>query len=413
MHQLSTDGEFAFILEEMLSLSNNFGANTGEVLRAASRITAGDFESFHDEFKLLADGIHDQAVSINGTRFPVSAREAYFRSASYYRAADFFLHGNTSDPRIYSLWEAALDDFDRALELLPTLAQRVRVSANNFTVPVIFYEPPVRSTESDKGDSSGKQKIPTVVVGNGFDSSQEELYHFLGRSILDRGWNFVSYEGPGQPTVRRQQNLGFMANWWEVVTPVVNYLSQRPDVDVDRVALVGVSFGGTLAPLAASREHRLSAVLAIDGVTSLFASIEKQFPPEMMQLYRSGRRAAFDETLLSVMENGTYPSQLRWAIGQSLFAFDTRSPYEAFSRLGEIVADAEVLRKVTCPTFVAAGDNDSMAPGQAEEMAKLLSDRGTYHQFKARLGAGEHCQLGAEAQLAQVGLDWLAEVWDR
>jgi hypothetical protein len=36
MYQLSNDTEFAFILEEYLSLSNNFGANIGEMLRAAA-----------------------------------------------------------------------------------------------------------------------------------------------------------------------------------------------------------------------------------------------------------------------------------------------------------------------------------------------------------------------------------------
>ncbi|KND86430.1 2,6-dihydropseudooxynicotine hydrolase [Tolypocladium ophioglossoides CBS 100239] len=416
MYQLSSDSEFAFILAEMLSLSNNFGANTGEILRAASQIKPSDFESWHREFKFLADGIHDKAVAINATRFPVSAREAYFRSASYYRAADFFLHGNTSDTRIYSLWNSALSDFDKAIELLPTVARRANVSAHNFTVPIIFYKPQESSNPhstqelDDKG--YGSRKLPTVLVGNGYDGSQEELYHSVGRSILDRGWNFVTYEGPGQPTVLRQQQLGFIPDWWDVVTPVMDYLAKRPDVDMRRVALVGISFGGTLAPRAASREHRLSAVLAINGLTSLFASLEKQFPPKLIDLFNSGNKTAFHHIVLSIMESSSYPTQFRWIIGQSLFAFNTRSPFEWFTRLSKFVADGPLLRNITCPTFVASGENDSSAPGQPEEMAELLGDKCTYNLFKTDLGAGEHCQLGAEAQVAQVALDWLGDIWD-
>lgn len=60
-----------------------------------------------------------------------------------------------------------------------------------------------------------------------------------------------------------------MKDWWNVVTPVVDYLAKRPDVDMSRLALTGVSFGGCLAPIAASREHRFSAVFAIDGLPDI------------------------------------------------------------------------------------------------------------------------------------------------
>lgn len=276
MYPLSNDTEFAFMLEATLSLWNNFGANTGEVLRAASQIIPGDFDSWYKEFMFLADRIHDKAEAINAKRFPVSPREAYFRSATYYRAASNFLYTNLSDPRIYSVWNSALGDFDKAISLLPVPAERVNIiSATNFTVPAIFYS--TQSSVNIPGDQqqnpSHVTKRPTVMVGSGYDGSQEELYHSVGREILDRGWNFIKYEGPGQPTVRRQQGLGFIPEWWEVDTPVVDYLTKRHDVDTDKIALIVVSFGGTLAPLAASREHRLSAVVAIDGLTDFFSSL--------------------------------------------------------------------------------------------------------------------------------------------
>jgi hypothetical protein len=44
----------------------------------------------------------------------------------------------------------------------------------------------------------------------------------FGREVLARGYNFVSYEGPGQATVRRQQNIGFIPEWWEAVSPVID-----------------------------------------------------------------------------------------------------------------------------------------------------------------------------------------------
>jgi hypothetical protein len=89
MFPLSSDGEFAFYLAEVMSMANGGAAATGEVLRAASRIVAGDLDSFYSEFKFLADAVHNMAMSIDATKFPSPARGAYFRAAQYYRAADF------------------------------------------------------------------------------------------------------------------------------------------------------------------------------------------------------------------------------------------------------------------------------------------------------------------------------------
>src|SRR4051812_35775726 len=61
---LSSDVKFSVYLSEILSLPNAGGANTGEVLRAASQITPGDTESLYREFNPLADSIHKRAISI-------------------------------------------------------------------------------------------------------------------------------------------------------------------------------------------------------------------------------------------------------------------------------------------------------------------------------------------------------------
>ena len=192
-------------MEEKLALSNNHGANTGEVLRAASQIVPGDFESWYQEFTFLADQMR---VFANSTKNTLSARNAHFRASSYYRTADFFLHGNDSDPRLTTLWDNMLEDFSAAIKLIPQPAEKIEIRSDGFTIPAYFYP-----ADSESQSSTGKRgcggKKPTVLVGSGYDGSQEELYHSIGAEIIARGWNFVTYEGPGQPTVRRQQGLSF------------------------------------------------------------------------------------------------------------------------------------------------------------------------------------------------------------
>ncbi|KAK6432512.1 hypothetical protein LTR95_011320 [Oleoguttula sp. CCFEE 5521] len=159
---------------------------------------------------------------------------------------------------------------------------------------------------------------PTIVVGGGYDSSQEEGYHAQCRQILSRGINCVTYEGPGMPTVRRQQNIGFVADWWSATIPVVDYRATRPDVDMSRLALVGMSFGGILAPVAASHDDRFSAVTAIDEFSNAQTAFKEQFPEEIVQLFDSGNVTAFDKVMTEIAANVTYPSNVRWVIGYGL-----------------------------------------------------------------------------------------------
>ncbi|KAI1458119.1 alpha/beta-hydrolase [Annulohypoxylon moriforme] len=400
---LSTDSHFSFVLYEALSLANGGGSATGEVMRAAGKIVAGDTESFYNEFKFLADSLHNVADSINATKNPVSAREAYFRASSYYRLSTFYLTANQTDPRLFSVWDSALADFDKAIALTEVRGERVTLKGPGFDIPVIFWKSP-------KAADCGS--VPTVLVGSGYDAPQEDTYHSMGREILDRGWNFVTYEGPGQPTVRRQQELGFIPDWWDVVTPVVDYLETRPEVDKKRIALGGLSFGGILAPLAATREHRFAAVLAIDGLQNLQTVSLKQFPTALAQLYKSGNKTLFDTYLNKARLSPDSPTLLKWFIGQGLWAFNTESPYDWFTRLGNINLDGTVLSNITSPVFVGKGEDDTTAGGQEATVASLLGNKAYLHEFKTALGAGEHCQLGAEQQLAQVSMDWLSEVFE-
>lgn len=412
MHQLSSDPEFAFILGEFLSFSNRSGANTGEILRAAAVIKPGDFESWYREFKFLADGIYATAIEAEKKEQLVSARDAFFRSSTYYRAADFFLHGNQDDPRLKSLWEKQNATFRKAAGLLPNPASYVEIATSTFTIPVYFYPADGRLPKSQHPKGKGHtEKKPTVIVGQGYDGAHEALYHMTCRDVIERGWNCVTFEGPGQPTVRRQQGLGFRPDWWEVLRPIVDYLHSRDDVDVDKVALIGVSFGGLLAPRAASHEHRLAAVVACNGMLSLHRSIRSKLTGELEGYYASGNKAAFNTYVNAALASPDTPTIFRWAVEHGMFAWAMTDPYEWFHSVRDFDISEEMLHNISSPVLVVSGENDFMAPGQPEQMDKILGEKGSYVLLKTDLGAGEHVGLGAESQQAMEILGWLGDVF--
>jgi hypothetical protein len=272
MLTLNTDHTFQYELLRVLGLSRDRGADIGEVLGIAPKIVPGNFESWYEQFNELADHVRSRVES-QSERHPVSLRNAMFRAANYYRAADFFLHGNPQDSRIHETWNKATACFDRAISLLDVPTERVRIDGGEFSIPAILHRP-----------SADGLPRPTLLLCNGFDGSQEEMLHAIGFSALERGFNVLTFEGPGQPTVRREQGLGFIADWERVVTPVVSYCEELSCVDASRIALLGYSFGGFLAPRAAAFEHRLATVVCVDGLFDIYQAFTGALPAELRRL---------------------------------------------------------------------------------------------------------------------------------
>lgn len=58
-------------------------------------------------------------------------------------------------------------------------------------------------------------------------------------------------------------------------TPAVDFAVGLGGVDPDRIALLGMSMGGYLAPRAAAFEHRIAACIAYDGAVDMASAMPK------------------------------------------------------------------------------------------------------------------------------------------
>jgi hypothetical protein len=352
--QLSSDSDQAFFLENILSLSNNDGANTGEVLRIATQIVPGNSEeATYQAYYPMAQAIDSLAQSIDPLIDPVGARQNYFHASTYYRAASNFLVKDPSDPRLISLWDQQICAFDKAVALLkPAPGEKFTVHADNssigpYHIPAYFF----------KAHADEHKQNPTLVVTTGYDGSMQEAYHSQCVPALLRGLNCVVYEGPGQPSLVRYQNKTFIPDWWTATTPVIDYISNRSDVDTSKIVLMGISYGGTLAPRAASQEPRIAAVIQLDGLSSLQHDLRLQFPNELNELFDSGNQVVFDEILTTLANNQSEPIYNRYFIQQGLYAFGTKSPFDWFTRLGPISVTKEVVEGVgPRPVYIAEGE---------------------------------------------------------
>ncbi|KAL8392640.1 hypothetical protein RB595_002728 [Gaeumannomyces hyphopodioides] len=416
MLQLSTDKSFHFELLRFLGLSAYDGAGVGEVLTTAQAIIPGNFESFSSSFKSMADRVLSRAKSIvsGGSGPKVSARSAFFAAATYFRGADFYLHGNASDPRLTSLWASQTEAFDQAIALLPHVAVRETVRAPGFDIPTLWYEP--RPDGARNGTAAAAAKRPTLIIGTGFDGSHEELYHTMGIAALERGYNVLTYEGPGQPSVRRGQGLGFIPDWERVVTPLLDgLLSAHADaVDPAAVGLVGLSFGGYLAPRAAAFEpDRLAAVMAVDGLFDFGAGLRAALPDAVRALLDAGDRAAVDALLPRFTDPASADTDTRWGVEHGMWALATNGSLYDFFKAAEAysLADKNVTDRIRMPVFVGQAEQERFFGGnQAKVLKDALGDRAVLHTFEAADGAGDHCAVAAMKLQNQVVFDWFQSV---
>ena len=161
---------------------------------------------------------------------------------------------------------------------------------------------------------SGDDLGPTLLAHGGYDSTVEELFFYRGEAARRHGWNCLIFDGPGQGSALRVNKLPFRHDWEAVVTPVVDFAHSLRGVDPERIALLGMSMGGYLAPRAAAFEQRIAACVACDGVFNLAAAfnVTAALPdPQPQQLDSKQWVTAMDNLIAHRAE---LPSSPRWAL---------------------------------------------------------------------------------------------------
>ncbi|MER6617466.1 alpha/beta hydrolase family protein [Streptomyces xantholiticus] len=110
-----------------------------------------------------------------------------------------------------------------------------------------------------------KTRRPTVIHTNGSDGRNVDMWTYCVPVVLNRGWNALVHEGPGQGQLLFVDQVTVPPTWENVVSPLIDWQSRRPDVDTGRIAVTALSMGGDLVPRAAAFEYRLAAVVAMPG----------------------------------------------------------------------------------------------------------------------------------------------------
>ena len=383
-----TDESFSFETLRAVGYAPYGGADIGEVITTAERITPGDWESWYREWRALADRIASIVDVWAAGGHTISASSAYPRASNYYRTAEFFLR---DDPRNHP---RAADTSARAIETFRS-APDIQQQGDRVHIP---YEG--IHLEGYYLNVSGNDRGPTLLAHGGFDSTVEEMFFAVGEAARRYGWNCLIFEGPGQGSALRHHKRPFRYDWEAVITPAVDFAVILRGVDPDRIALLGMSMGGYLAPRAAAFERRIAACIAYGGVFNMAAAMPKTHTVGD----DSTRRAAAMDTMIA--HRAEAPTSQRWVLSNALWVFDVETGHELLDEVAKYDL-AHVADQITCPTLVCEAENDQFFEGQPAMLYEALRCPKTFLQFTAAEGAGEHCHEGALTLFHQRMFDWL------
>ena len=395
------DEQFWFETVRMFGAADYGGAEFGEVMAASIQITPGDYDSWHAAWHGLAERISAEAAAALAKGHKLSARDGFLRASNYYRSSEFFLHGTPRDPRIAVAYKRSVACFQGAAALFKPQITPVEIPYEHTTLPGYFYSP----------DGSGRPR-PTVILNTGFDGSAEEM-HFQGAQAgVERGYNVLSFDGPGQFGPLHREGLVFRPDWEKVVTPVVDFLARRSDVDQKRIAMWGCSMGGELAPRAAAFEKRIAACIANDGLYDNAAPILANAPAFYRETLKARFRAPQDTELDAMLAKGmqTNPTQ-RWAMTHGMYALGVKTPRAYCAALLDYNLGGGVAEQISCPTLVCDAQNDLFFKGQAQILYDHLKCPKTMIKFTTAEGAGSHCQVEASRLSNARIYDWLDETF--
>jgi len=140
-----------------------------------------------------------------------------------------------------------------------------------------------------------KSPVPLVIAVNGLDSRKEDLAESFG-AILPFGIGFLAVDGPGTG----QAPIKVSETSERMLSKVLDYAQSRPEIDKNRIAMHGVSWGAYWATKMAIVEHA-----RLRGASAQSPPVDKFFQKDfLMNSLLGNREYLFDQVpaLMNILE---------------------------------------------------------------------------------------------------------------
>lgn len=234
-------------------------------------------------------------------------------------------------------------------------------------------------------DTDGPSAAAVTITGSGSQDRDEYMPHVgeyrpfrqiadtlgtRGLAVLrldDRGVNESDPGPPGATSLDVAEDM----------RAAVEYLRARPDIDGSRLALVGHSEGGVIAPMVAATDTMLAAVVLLAGPAYTLERVGEAFLEAVI-----ARTPTLSEAEAADMRRQAARARAR------------RAEEDPWFRAASVYDPLPTIRKVRAPVLLLQGDTDTqITPEQADTLAAALRQAGNQDVTVARFPETNHLFL--------------------
>ncbi len=256
------------------------GLDPGDVKEAFDSIHTSDKDEWAAGFMRVADRYFNEAKTLEKSD-PAKANADYIRAWRLYSFGRWPIPASPGKQRSY---EKAIEAFLAHARFFDPPLEVVRIPFEG--KEIIAY---LRLPKDAKGP------VPLVIAVNGLDSRKEDLTESFS-AILPFGVGYLAVDGPGtgQNPIKVSETADRM------LSRVIDYAQSRPEIDKNRIAMHGVSWGAYWATKMAIVERA-----RLRGCSAQSPPIDKFFQKEFLTNSLLGNREyLFDQVpaLMSILD---------------------------------------------------------------------------------------------------------------
>ena len=311
-----------------ISTFANGGGDMGEVYKvcAALQGKAGDNAAWFVAWSKMGEHVAQLADEAKAKGYSQTASGACLRAAHYMQIGELLRQPRT--PETQKAYAHSVELFRKAIPDVSFLSvEAVEVPfEGGKSLPAYFV----------KTSDVKSHKWPTVVFFPGLDSTKEVLYFRGVPDLAKRGIACLIIDAPGNGEAIRFRGMPARYDSEVASSAAVDYLQKRPDVDSNRIGVMGVSLGGYFAPRAAAFEKRFKACIAWGAQWDYYA------------VWKDRVDKAFQSSLPVPGEH------ILWFLGVD-------NMNQALEKLKPFTLEG-VAQKVQCPFLLTHGEKDGRFP---------------------------------------------------
>jgi dipeptidyl aminopeptidase/acylaminoacyl peptidase len=289
----------------------------GEIQEISRRVQK--FVDIPREFARAATRRENLAREAEQAGHLVDAREHYYIASTFYTNAIWAVYEDGNENR--SAWaERKRVCYDKFIQYAGRPVERVELPYQGTSIAALLHLPP---------NKKANEKVACVLYIPGMDGVKEDN-PMHNDPLLERGVAVLAIDGPGQGETRERGIKCTASNYQDAGKLACDYLVTRPEIDPDRLAIMGSSMGSYWGPRVAAVEPRFKAC-AVSGVN-----------------VEPGQNTIFNSASPTFKLNYMY-----------MAGYDDEAAFDEFAKTLTL---REVAPMIRCPYLIVAGEDDDLCP---------------------------------------------------